>query len=150
MRSVSNLVQQHASCSGRSAECLLARALHRPPCQPQPVKLGSTSLHTKQKLRSVLVSARQKGSRTRRLVFAEIGEDEDEGAEDAQDGAMEDEDVSLDGIGGVMEDDDPPGHKSGEPLLGYSLCSTLQCVCSGSPEASSRDLLELNEFAAVY
>ena len=80
------------------------------------------------KLRSVLVSARQKGSRTRRLVFAEIGEDENEDAEDAEDGAAEDADVSLDGIGGIMEEDDPPGHKSGEPPPGHSLRSTLQCV----------------------
>lgn len=128
MRSLSNLAQQHASCSGRSAECPHARASHWLPCRPQPAKLGSASLHTIPKLRSVLVSARQKGSRTRRLVFAEVGEDEDEDAADAEDGAAEDEDVSLDGIGGIMEEDDPPGHKSGERLLGHSLRSTLQCV----------------------
>ena len=150
MRSLSNLAQQHASCSGRSAECLHARAPHWLPCRPQPAKLGPARVLTSPKLRSVLVSARQKGSRTRRLVFAEIGEDEDEDAEDAEDGAAEDAGVALDGLGGIMEEDDPPGHKSGEPLLGYSLCSTLQCVtCSGSLKPSACRLIYLNNFAGA-
>ena len=150
MRSLSNLAQQHASCSGRSAECLHALAPHWLPGRPQPVKLGPARVLTSPKMRSVLVSARQKGSRTRRLVFAEVGEDEDEDAEDAGDGAAEDTDVSLDGLGGIMEEDDPPGHKSGEPLLGYSLHSTLQCVtCSGSSRASASTLIYLNNFAGA-
>ena len=83
----------------------------------------------KPELRSVLVGARQKGSRARRLVFAEVEEDE---GEDAEDGAVDGDTVSLDGIGGIMEEDDPPGHKSGELLLGYSPRNAAHWSCSGS------------------
>ena len=39
--------------------------------------------------------------------------------------------MSLQGIGGTLEGDDPPGHKSGEPSLGYNrLLPTKSCSVS--------------------
>lgn len=133
-RSAANLLRLHASCSGRTSDAPQAR--HGVPDRLPARRRASAAQHVTDR-RRVVVAARVKGRRARQLVYTEEeGEAEGEGQD--QDEELEGDETDLSGYESiVVEENDPPGHKSGAAVCGCTLLSCVPGPCSACERPTS-------------
>jgi hypothetical protein len=128
------LLRLHASCSGRTSDAPQPR-----PGVPDrlPVRRRASAAQHVTGRRRVVVAARVKGRRARRLVYTEEeGEAEEE--EQDQDEELEGDETDLSGYESiVVEENDPPGHKSGAAVRGCAVLPCLPGPCPAGEEATS-------------